>query len=54
MKKLLQVALVALFGLALLTYGFKATREMRVSHNNDPEVVLVDFENSGEPEYVAR
>ena len=54
MKKLLKMAFVALFGLALLSFGFRNMMDKGVVENGNPKIVQVDFDNSGDPEYVAR
>ncbi|MFA5467011.1 MAG: hypothetical protein WC251_04080 [Candidatus Izemoplasmatales bacterium] len=54
MKKLMKVAIIALFGIALLSQGYRNMVGKGVVENRNPEVVLVDFDNSGDPEYVAR
>ena len=53
MKKIFKFALIALVGIAMITFGVKNMMCNSITKET-PEVVLVDFENSGEPEYVAR
>ncbi|MGI6392598.1 MAG: hypothetical protein ACOX16_03170 [Candidatus Izemoplasmatales bacterium] len=54
MKKIFKVAVIALFGLALLSFSFKSMMDKGVVGNDNHRVVMVDFDNSGDPEYVAR
>ncbi|MDD4184464.1 MAG: hypothetical protein PHI01_03545 [Candidatus Izemoplasmatales bacterium] len=53
MKKILKFALIALVGIAMMTIGVKNMMRNSVTKGVS-EVVLVDFENSGEPEWVTR
>jgi len=52
MKKIFRIALIALAAIALIG-SFKTVNTSNATDNN-PDVVLVDFDNSGDPDYVLR
>lgn len=52
MKKLLKVTLLLVVALAIVNFVTVSRVKTNVQTSN-PEVVLVDFEDSGEPEFVA-
>lgn len=52
MKKIFRIALIAIAAIALIG-SFKSVIKSNTTDNN-PEVVLVDFDNSGDPDYVLR
>ena len=52
MKKMFRIALIALAAMALIG-SFKTVNTSNATDNN-PDVVLVDFDNSGDPDYVLR
>jgi anti-sigma-K factor RskA len=52
MKKMFRIAIIALAAIALLG-SLKNVISSNTTANN-PDVVLIDFDNSGDPDYVLR
>lgn len=53
MKKLVKIALLALVVMALINGGKMNQSQKGIVDNNPNQVTLMDFGNSGDPEYVA-
>lgn len=54
MKKIMRCALIMLIGLQVIGFGIRNANHAAMNRNGNPEIVLMDFDNSGEPEWITR